>query len=74
MDMSRRCQRLAGDVICQLGFGYPLNTQTETTNRPLLEAFPSITGRMALYIQELCRQGGSLPRDQPSGGEDDVVF
>lgn len=50
VDMSRRCQRLAGDVICQLGFGYPLNTQTETTNRPLLEAFPAITGRMALYM------------------------
>lgn len=50
VDMSRRCQRLAGDVICQLGFGYPLKTQTETTNRPLLEAFPAITGRMALYM------------------------
>lgn len=48
--MSRRCQRLGADVICQLGFGYPLSTQTEATNRPLLEAFTAITGRMALYM------------------------
>jgi cytochrome P450 len=50
VDMSRRCQRLSADVICQLGFGYPLKTQTDATNRPLLEAFTAITGRMALYI------------------------
>lgn len=39
VDMTPRCQRLAADVICHLGFGYPLSTQTEQTNRPLLEAF-----------------------------------
>lgn len=50
VNMSHRCQRLAGDVICQLGFGYPLKTQTEITNRPLLNAFPALTGRMALYM------------------------
>ncbi|KAJ4389663.1 hypothetical protein N0V93_007135 [Gnomoniopsis smithogilvyi] len=50
IDMSRRCQRLSADVICQLGFGYPLRTQTEDTNRPLLEAFVAITARMGLYM------------------------
>lgn len=50
VDMSRRCQRLGADVISQLGFGYPLSTQTEETNRPLLEAFTAITGRMSLYM------------------------
>lgn len=48
--MSRRCQRLGADVISQLGFGYPLSTQTEETNRPLLGAFTAITGRMSLYM------------------------
>lgn len=50
VDMSRRCQRLGADVISQLGFGYPLSTQKEETNRPLLEAFTAITGRMSLYM------------------------
>lgn len=50
VDISPRCQRLAADVICHLGFGYPLSTQTEDTNRPLLEAFTQVNARIALYM------------------------
>ncbi|KAJ0114112.1 hypothetical protein J7T55_007946 [Diaporthe amygdali] len=50
VDVSPRCSRLAADVICHLGFGYPLSTQTEETNRPLLEAFSQVSGRIALYM------------------------
>lgn len=50
VDMTPRCQRLAADVICHLGFGYPLSTQTEETNRPLLQAFSQVTGRISLYM------------------------
>ncbi|KAL1881186.1 hypothetical protein Daus18300_001037 [Diaporthe australafricana] len=50
VDVSPRCSRLAADVICHLGFGYPLSTQTEETNRPLLDSFAQISGRIALYM------------------------
>lgn len=50
VDVTPRCQRLAADVICHLGFGYPLNTQTEETNRPLLKAFSQVTARISLYM------------------------
>lgn len=50
VDMTPRCQRLAADVICHLGFGYPLRTQTEETNRPLLQACSQVTGRISLYM------------------------
>lgn len=49
-NMSQRCLRLGGDVICQLAFGYPLNTQTEATNRPFLEAMEAINARVSLYM------------------------
>lgn len=42
--------RLAADVICHLGFGYPLSTLTEETKRPLLDAFGMASGRVALYM------------------------
>lgn len=50
VDVSPRFSRLAADVISSLGFGSPLRTQTEDTNRPLLDAFGPITGRIALYM------------------------
>lgn len=50
IDVSPRFSRLAADVICYLGFGYPLSTQTDETNRPLLEAFSQVGGRIALYM------------------------
>lgn len=50
VDVSPRCSRLAADVICYLGFGYPLRTQTEATNRDLLDSFAQITARMGLYM------------------------
>ena len=50
VDVSPRFSRLAADVISSLGFGSPLRTQTEETNRPLLDAFGQITGRIALYM------------------------
>lgn len=48
--MSERCLRLGGDIICHLAFGYPLNTQTEFTNRPFLEAMVAINARVSLYM------------------------
>lgn len=50
VDMTPRCQRLASDVICHLGFGSPLSTQTEETNRTLLEAFSQVTARISSYM------------------------
>lgn len=50
VNMMRSCTRLVGDIICQLAFGYPLNTQTESTNRPFLEAMEAISSRVSLYM------------------------
>lgn len=50
VNMSQRCLRLGGDIICHLAFGYPLNTQTEPTNRPFLEAMVAINARVSLYM------------------------
>lgn len=50
VDVSPLMLRLAADVICHLGFGYPLSTLTEETNRPLLDAFGMASGRVALYM------------------------
>ncbi|KAJ4422556.1 hypothetical protein N0V82_002784 [Gnomoniopsis sp. IMI 355080] len=50
VDVSPLTLRLAADVICHLGFGYPLSTLTEETNRPLLDAFGMASGRVALYM------------------------
>lgn len=49
-NMSLRCLRLGGDIICYLAFGYPLKTQTEATNRPFLEAMDAINARVSLYV------------------------
>jgi hypothetical protein len=49
-NMSFSCYRLAGDIICQLAFGYPLNTQTEPTNRLFLDAMGAINSRVSLYM------------------------
>ncbi|KAI0021052.1 cytochrome P450 [Xylariomycetidae sp. FL0641] len=37
VNMSRRCERLAVDIVGQLAFGIPLKTQTEVTNQPISE-------------------------------------
>lgn len=50
VNMTPRCQRLGADVICHLGFGYALSTQTDPTNRSLLEAFIAVNARVALYM------------------------
>lgn len=50
VDVSPILMRLAADVICHLGFGYPLSTPAEETNRPLLEAFNLVSGCVALYM------------------------
>lgn len=50
VDVSPRFSRLAADVISSLGFGISLRTQTEETNRPLLDAFAQVGGRVALYM------------------------
>ncbi|KAI1662108.1 hypothetical protein F4813DRAFT_343486 [Daldinia decipiens] len=39
--VSERCGRLAVDIVGLLAFGYPLNTQTEDTNKLVPEYFPS---------------------------------
>ncbi|POS68736.1 benzoate 4-monooxygenase, partial [Diaporthe helianthi] len=50
VDVSPRFSRLAADVISSLGFGIPLHTQTEETNRPLLDAFTEVSSRIGLYM------------------------
>lgn len=50
VNMTQSCFRLDGDIICQLAFGYPLNTQTEPTKRPFLAAMEAINSRVSLYM------------------------
>lgn len=50
VNMSQHCLRLGGDIICHLAFGYPLNTQTEDTNRAFLDAMVAINARVSLYM------------------------
>ncbi|ROW13543.1 hypothetical protein VPNG_04492 [Cytospora leucostoma] len=50
VNMTPRCLRLGGDIICHLAFGYPLDTQTGPTNRPFLEAMTTINARISLYM------------------------
>ncbi|ROW10974.1 hypothetical protein VMCG_00878 [Cytospora schulzeri] len=50
VNMSPICQRLGGDIVGHLAFGYPLNTQTDPTNRPLLAAMATINARISLYM------------------------
>lgn len=50
VNMWQRRLCTGGDTICYLTFPYPLNTQTETTNRPLLGAMEAIDARVCLYM------------------------
>ncbi|KAJ4418526.1 hypothetical protein N0V82_005506 [Gnomoniopsis sp. IMI 355080] len=50
INMTPRCERLAVDVIGQLGFGYPLNTQVEPNNRVVVEGITARGKRSSLYF------------------------
>lgn len=49
VDMTPRCERLDIDLIGQLAFGYPLNTQGHPTHRVIVEGIKSRSNRTALY-------------------------
>jgi cytochrome P450 len=47
-NMSTRCKRLGVDIFARFGFGYPLNTQTDETNRFVLP------GHWAEATRQMC--------------------
>ncbi|ROW12524.1 hypothetical protein VMCG_00732 [Cytospora schulzeri] len=50
VDMTPRCERLGVDVVGQLAFGYPLNTQVEATHRVIVEGIQIRSDRSSLYF------------------------
>jgi hypothetical protein len=48
-NMSPRCERLGVDVVGQLAFGYPLNTQSDATHRAIVEGIKARGARSSLY-------------------------
>jgi cytochrome P450 len=50
-NMAVWCRNLAGDIIGQLAFGYPLNLLTEDTNRWLLPGLLLVTYRVNILMQ-----------------------
>ncbi|KAI1302943.1 cytochrome P450 [Xylaria venustula] len=50
VNMSRRCERLAVDIIGQLAFGFPLKLQTEATNQLIPAALTDMTMSTSLFM------------------------
>ncbi|KAG6358759.1 hypothetical protein INS49_012278 [Diaporthe citri] len=50
INMTPRCERLGLDVVGELAFGYPLNTQTDPTHRVIMERLKTRSDRSALYF------------------------
>ena len=48
--MTPPCERLAVDIVGQLGFGYPLQTQDEPTHRVIVEGLKTRGRRSSLYF------------------------
>lgn len=48
--MTPPCERLGNDVVGELAFGYPLNTQTDPTHRVMVEGLKTRSDRSALYF------------------------
>ncbi|KAK5989753.1 Cytochrome P450 monooxygenase AKT7-like protein [Cladobotryum mycophilum] len=51
IDMTERFQRLGIDVVGQLAFGYPFNTQTDETHRFVPEVINAMSRRIYTYMQ-----------------------
>ncbi|KAH8701262.1 cytochrome P450 [Phaeosphaeriaceae sp. PMI808] len=49
VNMSPRCERLSVDIVGELAFGYPLNTQTDPTHRAIVEGIKARGARSSLY-------------------------
>lgn len=49
VNMTPRCERLGIDVVGQLAFGYPLNTQVNPTHRVIVEGIKTRSDRSSLY-------------------------
>ncbi|ROW03624.1 hypothetical protein VPNG_07147 [Cytospora leucostoma] len=49
VNMTPRCERLGVDVVGQLAFGYPLNTQVDPTHRVIVEGIKTRSDRSSLY-------------------------
>ncbi|KAI0097524.1 cytochrome P450 [Nemania sp. FL0031] len=50
VNMSRRCERLAVDIVGQLAFGFPLKLQTEATNQLIPNTLTAMTKITTLYM------------------------
>jgi cytochrome P450 len=50
-NMSTRCKRLGVDIFARFGFGYPLNTQTDETNRFVLPGLLGGSYKANVYMQ-----------------------
>lgn len=50
VNMTPRCERLGIDVVGELAFGYPLNTQTDPTHRVIMEGLKTRSDRSSLYF------------------------
>lgn len=50
VDVSHRCERLGVDIIGQLAFGYPLNTQADPTHRVVIEGLKRRSARNQMYF------------------------
>jgi cytochrome P450 len=49
VNISPWCERLGVDVVGQLAFGYPLNTQSDPTHRAIVEGIKARGARSSLY-------------------------
>lgn len=49
VNMTPRCERLGVDVVGQLAFGYPLDTQVDPTHRVIVEGIKTRSDRSSLY-------------------------
>lgn len=50
VNVSPRCERLGIDVVGELAFGYPLNSQTDPTHRVIMEGLRTRSDRSSLYF------------------------
>lgn len=50
VNMTPRCERLGVDVVGELAFGYPLNTQTDPTHRVIIQGLKTRSDRSTLYF------------------------
>lgn len=51
LNMAPVCQKVAADISGHLAFGQSLHTQTEATNRRLVDAMASVNGIINLFSQ-----------------------